>query len=47
VTCFESTIWTNWLQNFISELGIDDNIVKPLKTNCDNLVAVFFPKTKN
>nr|KYP53159.1 Retrovirus-related Pol polyprotein from transposon TNT 1-94 [Cajanus cajan] len=31
VACFEATIQTNWLQNFISGLGIVDSIAKPLK----------------
>ena len=31
VACFEATIQTNWLWNFILRLGIVDNIARPLK----------------
>nr|KYP31473.1 Retrovirus-related Pol polyprotein from transposon TNT 1-94 [Cajanus cajan] len=44
VACFEATIQANWLQNFISGLGIVDSIAKPLKMYCDNSTAVFFSK---
>ena len=30
VACFESTMKANWLQNFISRLGVVDNIAKLL-----------------
>ncbi|KAA0045477.1 Retrovirus-related Pol polyprotein from transposon TNT 1-94 [Cucumis melo var. makuwa] len=42
VACFEATVHGLWLQNFISELGIVDSIVKPLRSYCDNSAAVFF-----
>jgi len=41
VTCFEATIQANWLRNFISGLGIVDNIVRPRKIYCDNSATVF------
>nr|KYP58076.1 Retrovirus-related Pol polyprotein from transposon TNT 1-94 [Cajanus cajan] len=41
VACFEATIQTNWLQNFISGLGIVDSIAKPLKMLFVNSAAVF------
>ena len=44
VTCFEATIQANWLQNFISGLGVVNSISKPLKNYCDNSVSVFFSK---
>ncbi|TYJ96195.1 Retrovirus-related Pol polyprotein from transposon TNT 1-94 [Cucumis melo var. makuwa] len=42
VACFEATVHGLWLQNFISELGIVDGIVKPLRSYCDHSAAVFF-----
>ncbi|XP_068461842.1 secreted RxLR effector protein 161-like [Phaseolus vulgaris] len=44
VACFEATVQANWLQNFVSRLGIVDSIAKPLRIYCDNSVAVFFSK---
>ena len=44
VACFEATIQTNWLRNFISGLGVVDNIAKSLKIYCDNSAAIFFSK---
>jgi len=44
VACFEATVQANWLQNFISGLGVVDSISKPLKIYCDNSAAVFFSK---
>jgi len=44
VACFEATVQANWLQNFVSGLGIVDSIAKPLRIYCDNSVAVFFSK---
>ena len=32
------------MRNFISGLGLVDNISKPLKTYCDNTATVFFSK---
>ncbi len=40
VVCFEATIQTNWLQNFILGLGIVDSIARPLKMYCDNSIAI-------
>ncbi|RDX72662.1 hypothetical protein CR513_47813, partial [Mucuna pruriens] len=39
VACFEATIQANWFQNFISRLGIVNNIVKSLKMYYDNSVV--------
>ncbi|KAL5574036.1 hypothetical protein UlMin_023633 [Ulmus minor] len=44
VACFEATIQGNWLQNFISRLGIVDTIARLLKVYCDNSSAIFFTK---
>jgi len=44
VACFEATVQANWLQNFISGLGVVDSISKPLKIYCDNSATVFFSK---
>jgi len=37
IACFEATIQTNWLQNFISGLEIVNIIAKLLKMYCDNV----------
>ena len=42
--CFEATIQSLWLRNFISSLGIIDSIAKLLRIYCDNAIAVFFSK---
>ena len=44
VACFEARVQANWLQNFVSGLGIVDSIVKPLRIYCDNSATVFFSK---
>ena len=44
MACFEVTIQTNWLQNFISVHGIADSITKPLRIYYDNSKIVFFSK---
>ena len=44
VVCFEFTIQTNWLRNFISEFEIVNSIVRLLKMYCDNFTIVFFSK---
>jgi len=44
VACFEATVQANWLRNFISRVGVVDNIAKPLKIYCDNFATVFFSK---
>ena len=46
VVCFEVTIQTNWLRNFISGLGILDSIVRLLKMYCDNSATIFFTKNE-
>ena len=45
VACFEATIQANWLRNFVSVLGIVDNIAKLLRIYCDNSATVFFSKS--
>ena len=44
MACFEATVQANWLQNFISGLGIFNSIAKPLRIYCDNFTTVFFSK---
>ena len=44
VACFEATIQANWLWNFISGLGIIDNIDRSLKMYCDNSATIFISK---
>ncbi|XP_057982225.1 secreted RxLR effector protein 161-like [Malania oleifera] len=44
VACVEATVQANWLQNFISGLGIVDSIAKSLKIYCDNSATIFFSK---
>ena len=44
VVCFEAMVQSKWLWNFISGLGIFDNIARPLKIYCDNSTVVFFSK---
>ena len=46
VACFEATIHANWLQNFISRLGIVDSIARLLKMYCDNSATVFCKNNK-
>jgi len=41
---FEATIQANCLHNFISGLGVINNIVKSLRIYYDNFVVVFFSK---
>ena len=33
-----------WLRNFISGLGVDNSIAKPLRIYCNNTATVFFSK---
>ena len=44
IACYETMIHALWLQNYISELGVIDTIIKPLKIYYDNSVVVFFSK---
>lgn len=44
VACFEATVQSLWLRNFVSGLQIIDNIERPMKIYCDNAAAVFFSK---
>lgn len=46
VACFKAIVHGLWLQNFISELGIVNNIAKPLKFYCDDSTTVFCLKNK-
>lgn len=47
VACFEVTIKSFWLQNFILGLDIVDSIARPLRIYCDNSATVFFSKNDN
>ncbi|KAK9017626.1 hypothetical protein V6N11_080102 [Hibiscus sabdariffa] len=44
VACFEATVQSLWLCNFVDGLGIIDTIAKPMRIYCDNATAVFFSK---
>ncbi|KAK9018555.1 hypothetical protein V6N11_001526 [Hibiscus sabdariffa] len=44
VACFEATVQSFWLCNFVDGLGIVGTIAKPLRIYCDNAAAVFFSK---
>ncbi|XP_038970866.1 secreted RxLR effector protein 161-like [Phoenix dactylifera] len=44
VACFEATVHSLWLRNFISGLGIVDSIARPLRIFCDNTAAVHFSR---
>ena len=44
MVCFEAMVQAKWLHNFISGLGIVDNIVKSLKNDYENSATVFFRK---
>jgi hypothetical protein len=47
VACYEATSQTVWLNNFIFELQVIDNIIRSLTLFCDNEPAVVFSKNKN
>jgi hypothetical protein len=40
VACYEATGQVNWLKKFIPGLKMVDNIHKPLKLYCDNILAI-------
>jgi hypothetical protein len=42
VACYEATGQVNWLQKFMPELKVVDDIHKPLKLYCDNNLAVCY-----
>ena len=44
MACFEATVQSLWLRNFIGGLGIVGTISKPMRIYYDNAVAVFFSK---
>jgi len=44
VAYFKATVQANWLQNFISRLGLVDSIVKLPRIYSDNSTIVFFSK---
>ena len=44
VACFEATVQSLWLRNFVDGLGIVGTIAKPMRIYCDNAAAVFFSK---
>ena len=47
VACFEAIVHGSWLRNFISRVGIIDNIAKSLEIYCDNFATIFFSKNDN
>ena len=44
IACFEATVQSLWLRNFINGLSIIGIIAKQMRIYCDNAVAVFFSK---
>ena len=44
VACFEATVQSLWLRNFVDGLGIVGTIARPMRIYCDNAAAVFFSK---
>ena len=44
IACFEATVQSLWLRNFINGLSIIGTIAKEMKIYCDNAAAVFFFK---
>ncbi|KAK8555156.1 hypothetical protein V6N12_009311 [Hibiscus sabdariffa] len=44
VACFEATVQSLWLSNFVDGLGIVGTIAKPTRIYCDNAAVVFFSK---
>ncbi|KAK9018577.1 hypothetical protein V6N11_001548 [Hibiscus sabdariffa] len=44
VACFEATIQSLWVHNFVDGLGIVGTISKPMGIYCDNSTSVFFSK---
>lgn len=46
MACFEATTQAIWLRNFVLELRVVDTISKPLRTYCDNTLAVFYSKNE-
>ena len=47
VACYEVARQVVWLQNFIPDLRVIDNISRPITLYCDNLSAVFFSSNKS
>ena len=44
IACFEATVQSLWLRNFINGLSIIGTIAKQMRIYCDNAIAVFFSK---
>ena len=44
VTCYETTCYAIWLQNFISTLEVVHSISRLLKLFCDNSAAISFSR---
>ncbi|XP_038999695.1 secreted RxLR effector protein 161-like [Hibiscus syriacus] len=44
VACFEDTVQSLWLRNFVDDLGIVGTIAKSMRIYCDNVTVVFFSK---
>ncbi|XP_039017653.1 secreted RxLR effector protein 161-like [Hibiscus syriacus] len=44
VACFEVTVQSSWLRNFVDGLGIVGTIAKPMRIYYDKAAVVFFSK---
>lgn len=44
VACYRASNNAKWLEDFINGLHIDENIVRPLRINCDNKAAELYSK---
>ena len=44
IACFEATVQSLWLRNFINGLSIIGTIAKQMRIYCDNATTVFFSK---
>jgi hypothetical protein len=42
VACYEATGHAMWLNKFVPDLKVVDNIERPLKLYCDNELAVLY-----
>jgi hypothetical protein len=42
VACYEATGQAMWLNKFVPDLKVVDNIERPLKLYCDNELAVLY-----
>ena len=44
IACFEATVQSLWLRNFINGLSIIGTIAKQMRIYCDNAASVLFSK---